>query len=93
MAHVPDEFVRRRVEDAVQGNGQLDHAEVRADMAAGLGQPGDDFLPDFAGEVLKLRQREFLHVRRPVHHFEVCAHKVQDIFNHGWTRINTDKNS
>ena len=65
MAHVPDEFVLGRVEDAVQRDGQLDHAEVRADMAAGLGQAGDEFLPDFAGEVLQLRQREFLQCAGP----------------------------
>ena len=74
MAHVPDKFVRGRVEDAVQRDGQFDHAEVRAEMPAALGQPGDQFLPDFAGEFLQLRQREFFHVRRPVHHVEITAH-------------------
>ena len=49
VAHIPDEFVLGRVEDAVQRDGQLDHTEVRTEMAAGFGQPGDEFLPDFAG--------------------------------------------
>ena len=53
MAHVPDEFVLGRVEDAVQRDGQLDHAEVRAEMPAALGQPGDQFLPDFPGQFLQ----------------------------------------
>ncbi len=34
MAHVEDEFVLGRVEDAVQRDGQLHHAEVRPEMAA-----------------------------------------------------------
>jgi hypothetical protein len=63
-----------RVEDAVQRDGQLDHAEVRAEVSAGLGQPADQLLPDFSGKLLQLRQREFLHVFRSVDHVEISAH-------------------
>ena len=31
MAHVPDEFVFRRGKDAVQSNGEFDHAKIWAD--------------------------------------------------------------
>ena len=74
MAHVPDKFVLGRVENAVQRDGQLHHAEVRAEVAAVLGEAGDQFLPDFAGEFLQLRQRQFFDVLRAVHHVEVSAH-------------------
>ena len=75
MAHVPDKFVLGRVKNAVQREGQFHHAEVGAQMAAALGQAGDQFLPDFGGQFRKLRQREFLHVLRSVHHVEISAHK------------------
>ncbi len=35
VADVPDQTVLRRVEDIVQRDGQLDHAEPRTEMAAG----------------------------------------------------------
>ena len=41
MAHVPDKFVLRRVENAMQRDGQLHHSEIRAEMPATFGQPGD----------------------------------------------------
>jgi hypothetical protein len=34
VADVPDESVARRVEDVVQGDSQLDHAQARAEVAA-----------------------------------------------------------
>jgi hypothetical protein len=77
MAHVPDEFIPGRGENFVQRDGQLDHAEVRAEMSAALGQPGDEFLADFAGKFLQLRQREFFDVLRRVHHVEVSAHNFK----------------
>ena len=55
VAHVEDELVLRRVEDTVQRDGQLDHAEVRPEVAADgagviLGQNADQFLAHFLGE-------------------------------------------
>ncbi len=37
MADIPDDAVLRRVEDIMQGDGQFDHAEAGAEMAAGDG--------------------------------------------------------
>ena len=50
VADVPDELVLGRVEDVMQRDGQLHHAEVRAQVPAVLGQDGDQFLPDFLGQ-------------------------------------------
>ena len=36
MADIPNQFLRRRVVDIVQGNGQLNDAQTGAKMAAGL---------------------------------------------------------
>ena len=74
MAHVPDKFVARRCEDAMEGDGQFDHAEVRAEMAARLRQAVNQFLPDFPGKLFELHRREFFDVLRPVNHVEVSAH-------------------
>src|SRR5690606_7054023 len=46
MPDVPDETVLRRVERAMQGDRQLDHSEVRGEMAAGHGDLLEDELPD-----------------------------------------------
>ena len=42
---------RGRLEDAVQGEGQLDGAEVRAEVAAGLGDGRDDEVADLAAQL------------------------------------------
>jgi len=39
VGHVEDDFVFRRVEHVMQGDGGLHHAEVRAEMAAVVAQP------------------------------------------------------
>ena len=57
MADVEDKFVLRRVEDAVQRDGQLDDAEVRPEMSAGLRKDLDQFVAHFLRE---LRQILFL---------------------------------
>ena len=48
VADVPDQAVVRRVEHVVQGDGQFDRAQVRRQVAAGLGhrfeQEGAQFL-------------------------------------------------
>ena len=51
MAHIPDELVLGRAEDVVQGDGQFHDAEIRAEMAAALGEDGDQLLPDFVGQL------------------------------------------
>ena len=54
MAGVPHDPVARRLEQAVQGDGQLDDTERTAEMAAGVGDGADDLLADLAGELLEL---------------------------------------
>ncbi len=50
VAGVPDDRIGRGVEHTVQGDGQLDDAEIRAQVAAVARHGLDQELPDFAGE-------------------------------------------
>ncbi len=75
MAHVPDKLVFGRVENAVQGDSQFHHTQVRAEMTAVFGKDGDQLLADFFGQLLQLVQLEFPDVFRTVHHVEVSVHK------------------
>jgi hypothetical protein len=50
VAGVEEEPVARRVEDAVQGEGQLDDAQVRAEVAARAGDLGDEEVADLGRE-------------------------------------------
>ncbi len=59
VADVPDQPVRRRVEDMVERNRQLDHAEPGAEMAAGLGHDVDQV------DAQLVRQRRKLALRQP----------------------------
>ena len=54
MPGVPDELVMRRVEDTVKRHGELDGAEARRDMAAGLLHALDGELADLAAELEQL---------------------------------------
>ena len=74
VAHVPEKLVLGRVEDVMQRQRQLHHAEVRSHVPAVLGQHGDEFMPDLLGQLLQLIQRQLLDVRRAVHHLEILAH-------------------
>ena len=62
MADVEEDFVRRRIEGAVQGDGQFDHAEVGAAVSARLGHGMDEFLADFPGEEWEVLFRDGAHV-------------------------------
>ena len=77
VADVEDEVVGRRVEDGVERDGQLDHAEVRPEMAARLGQHGDEFLADFLGQRGKLLQRELFDVGGGINRVEKACHKCK----------------
>ena len=55
MADVPDDAVARRVEQVVQRDGQLDHAEAGAEMAAGDRHRVDRLLAQLVGELAQLR--------------------------------------
>ena len=64
VADVPDDPVVRRVEDVVQRDRQLDRAEVRREVAAGLRDGLDDEFAQLAGEHLELGARQAAHVGR-----------------------------
>ncbi len=61
---VEDERVVRRVEHPVHRERQLDDAEVRSEVPAGLRDLGDQEPPDLGGEVGHLRVGETLQVAR-----------------------------
>ena len=54
MADVPDDAVVRRVEQIMQRNGELDHAEAGAEMTAGDRHGVDRLLTQFVGDLAKL---------------------------------------
>ena len=54
VAGVPQEDVVGRVEHPVEGEGELDHAQVGAQVAAGDRHRLDDELADLAGQLLEL---------------------------------------
>ena len=57
MADIPDQPVMRRVEDVVQRHGQLDHAEPRAEMAAGDRDRVDQLGAQLVGDLPQIRLR------------------------------------
>ena len=64
VAGVPQEDVAGRLEDAVQGQGQFDGAEVRSQVAAGGGHRLDDEGADLVGQLAQLLLAEGLDVGR-----------------------------
>ena len=64
VADVEDELVLRRVENAMQRDGQLDHAEVRPEMAAGLREHLDQFIAHFLRELREAFLRQGFDVGR-----------------------------
>ena len=75
VADVEDEAVGRRIENGMQRDGQLHHAEIRPEMAAGLGQDGDQFLADFLGQGGQFLQRDFFDVGGGINGVEKACHK------------------
>ena len=75
MADVENEAVGRRVENGVERDGQLDHAEIRPEMAAGLGQDGDEFVANFLRELGKFIQRDFFDVGGRINRVEKACHR------------------
>ena len=63
VTHVHDEAITRRVEHAMQGNRQLNHAKVRPEMSSSLGKDFDQFIAHF---LCKLRQLLF------AQRFDIC---------------------
>ncbi len=77
VADVEDEIVGGSVENGVQGDGQLDHAEVGPEMAAGLGQDGDEFLANFLRQRGEFLRRQLFDVSRGINGVEKACHKVR----------------
>jgi hypothetical protein len=67
VADVPEDLVARRVEQAVQRDGQLAGAEIGAEVAADLADRVDDLLADLLGDALELLVVEPVQVRRRHH--------------------------
>ena len=62
VAGVPEDHVGRRVEHPVEGEGELDRTEVRAEVAGVVGHRGDDEVTDLAGEFVELRIGEIAEI-------------------------------
>ena len=70
VAHIPDQPILRGLEEIVQGHGQLDDAEPRAQMAAGDGDGIDRLLPQLVGELAELGGLEPAQIGRNFHRIE-----------------------
>ena len=64
VAHVEDKAVPRRVEDVVHRQRQFHHAQVRANMPAGLGNAEDQPLANLFGKLRQLRNSQPLYIHR-----------------------------
>src|SRR5690606_38812701 len=64
MANVPDQTVVRRIEDVMQCDGQLDDAEARAEVPAGLADAIEQFKAQLVGEPFEFRLAQTPQLRR-----------------------------
>ncbi len=71
---VPDDLVGGGVEDPVQGQGDLDDAQVGGQMPAVLGDHIQDHGPDLGGQARQLVGRKLAQILRPVDRIENTAH-------------------
>jgi hypothetical protein len=62
VGDVKDEFVIRRGEDLVEGDGQLNDAQIGAEVAAGFGERGDERVPDFRCKIDQFAIGEFFDI-------------------------------
>ena len=74
MAGVEDDLVAGRVEEVVQGQSQLDDAEVPAEMAAHAGDDVDDRLANLLCDLRKLPPIEPAEIVRRVDVIEKSRH-------------------
>jgi hypothetical protein len=70
MAGIPDEFVQRRLEDAMECHGQFRDSEARAEVSADLGHDVDVTLPHFRDERFQILSRQRTEIRRRAHLFQ-----------------------
>jgi hypothetical protein len=64
VTYVPDYLVPGTIKYTVQGDGELDHAEIGCKMTAVRRYNGDQFLPDFRCKLVELLAVQELQVRR-----------------------------
>ena len=64
VAHVPDDAVLGRVVEVGQGAGEFDHAQPRAEMAAGAGYGVEQVAAQRGGDFRQLGLRELAQVGR-----------------------------
>jgi hypothetical protein len=64
MAHIPDDLVLWGVEDGVQGDGQLHHAQAGPEVPTVAGDRGDDLLPYFVAKLSPLVLAQGGHIGR-----------------------------
>ncbi|RZS04785.1 hypothetical protein BHM03_00035154 [Ensete ventricosum] len=60
VADIPKDLVLRSVEDVVESDGKLDHAEAGTEVTAGLGHVEDDIRAELVGELLQLLEERDL---------------------------------
>ncbi len=77
VADVEDKAIGRRIENGVQRDGQLDHAQIRPEMAAGLGQNGDEFVANLLGQLGKLLHRYFFDIGGGINGIEKACHRLR----------------
>ncbi len=72
VAGVEDDPVARGVEDPVDGQRQLDHAEVGTEVARVGRHRADHHVPDLGGQLVQLLRREVAEVARGADRVEEC---------------------
>ncbi len=70
MADVEDELVLRGGENAMERDGQLDHAEIRAEVTAGLREHLDQLVAHFLRELRETFLGQRFHVGRRLNSLE-----------------------
>ena len=66
VGRVPDDAVDGAVEDAVEGQGELNDAEVRGQVAAALRYHGDDGVAHFLRDLRQFLVSQRLQIARPI---------------------------
>jgi hypothetical protein len=74
MANVENELIFGGVEYVVESQGELNNAEIRAEVAAVFGKNGDKLRADFRSESSELGKVEFLDVRGRFDSIEKLSH-------------------
>ena len=74
MAHIPDQPVFRGVVDIVQGNGEFDRAQVRAEVTACLRNRLNQTLAQFKGQAVQAFPGKLFQVRRRLNPLQQGVH-------------------